>query len=1261
MLGFATFHLLVLVFVGANALADRGVRDRICTKTAYSTLLKTIIDFERAGGRIEDFQSRARTARQLTWKLILQMWFFTLAVVLGLAMLGLPLWIPSTVIGLCIIFAGLTGWVISDPSGLVDASQPRSRMGAIGALIAILLKSVVATIGILQAASGVFLINTGDWVKGLVYLIVAIILITYCYLPVAYVDRRMQKLKEVDFAQTSKTDSFLFLRSFGDDNIRLYSPYGSLGPRWRFIPGRRRLEELVASSLIETTDLVGIERPGKAIASLGASRIHWNQESWKEAIKSTATRTEGVIVVAGRTPGLNWEVTQLSELGLLGKTIILFPPGKGLATVERYDYIRRAIGFPPELTLPNRAKNLLVAIAFEPQGVPVHYISDGRDWAAYVAAVLHFRTTLGKKTQSNTDPEHASLEDDPFLQAAFLLEEGNRELAEAILDEVTIGPSDTSGKIGRVWERVAMREDLAGARNLLLSLPSQDQEPMIQRALEALEALEDGRGDARQILRARYRESCSGLDDRAPIDTVRLDRISAIRFVFLLRRIVSAEEDSDLESARETSTDLLRVAQSTGIATVIAEAKVQLGTAEFQLRNFDRASELFGEAAGLRDAPQVRVSGFGPRLKPAQVVDEALSWLVRVADEGGIVSERISALRELLEFRTRFGSSEDAALTAEELGRLYGENDDLAAARSLFVLALSAYSRVGRAADAGWVKYWLAKVESQRGNPRGALTLLRESAEVSARAGNYSRQSRADGLAGNILEELGKNQKQQDLLLLARDRYRSGVEAARMAVVETERQEVSDAEELRRVQLDLSAALNDLGFITQREDPESADHYFLESAEIRGALVVDDPQDHLVARGLAYSMLYLAVNSTKCQSNQSPSRWAEALSRFAVLAESPGGNLVTAGNDFKIAIEEFSKAQSESRLSSDQLLALTLKLPTILGALGRIIEMAPPDVAYKTTEVLFRLATTFEADSKTAAARDIHDAVLTARRQLCVLDPNNRLFRRGLGYSLLSADTRFLPEEPELAICDLREAILTFSELVEMSVEAGTGAKGDLLFGRIHAAGRLHHYRTTISPELVREFAEGAVEVGRQLMLAEPQVARWTRNVAWALSWIADSFLGRDDSSALRYFQAILDLQFADGVPPTIRWTALRRSGDILDQAHQSGAINLYNLAADLAKAQSLSHPEDDDWAARLCLSLALAAEAESSTHPEAALAKWRECIDLLSSAGQSSRETTNAWAEVARDIEVLSSHTALLAKEEETSDCTLRRSSELR
>lgn len=698
MLAFLVVLLLPCSFVAINALTDRGVRERRKVQPIYGSLLEEMAAFERSGGRLQEIDDQVIQLRRMSRKFVVAPFALAVIVTLGLTWLGVPIWVPAALIGLYVITAGATHWLVAELFGITDGRGPRTRLATEGAIVSLVAKGAIAAAGIVVAAKAVTTMNDGVWSLGIALSVVAVLLVTYCYVPVTIVDRRLQRHKEVDFAHTTRTDGILLLRSFADDDLRLFSPYGSFGPRWRFVPGRKRFEEILASALIGRSDLVAVGRPGEKLPMLGASRTYWDHDNWRDAIKSTASRTNGLLVLAGQTPSLGWEVTQLSDLGLLGKSLIVFPPDDPQGTLERYQYIDGALHLEPQHRLPDDLKTTLVALTFDDRGRPVHYVSGGRDWASYITAVVHFQMVLDGEIQYEDEGSVALavvMAKDPFYKAAYLLRHDDRDLAESIVADALSDATDLETVIGEAWAAVAFRQDFERARDLLSDRVRAGDDDVFLRALEAVDQVADG-GDDMDILHARVVPPATQADARIRVGSTSLGRLKAFQLQRMIEAIGTAEEQEDQEAAREQSGRLLHFTEGLGVSTLVAFAQVQLGESEFELGNLDAAASLFREAASLRDAPRVQISTMLPRLEPVDTVDEALHWLVRVADADRDIAGRNIALQDLLDFRSKHRSSESAAWAAEQLGRSWGESNDLEQASRYLAKARVLYTRAGR-------------------------------------------------------------------------------------------------------------------------------------------------------------------------------------------------------------------------------------------------------------------------------------------------------------------------------------------------------------------------------------------------------------------------------------------------------------------------------------------------------------------------------------------------------------------------------------
>ena len=119
----------------------------------------------------------------------------------------------------------------------------------------------------------------------------------------------------------------LYVRSFQDDRgIKLYA---------RATDGRILLERLVKISFEElVTDHLWSYGPVLAIgdprakkkATLGAARDYATDASWQEKATDLMHRASIIVMIAGATSGLVWEIETILRLGFRSKIMLLFPP-----------------------------------------------------------------------------------------------------------------------------------------------------------------------------------------------------------------------------------------------------------------------------------------------------------------------------------------------------------------------------------------------------------------------------------------------------------------------------------------------------------------------------------------------------------------------------------------------------------------------------------------------------------------------------------------------------------------------------------------------------------------------------------------------------------------------------------------------------------------------------------------------------------------------------------------------------------------------
>lgn len=1213
MFGLLLFVLLASTPMAVNVLLDFGSRERRRVRPHYyGWILELVAEFETAGGRVQEIDDNTGAVRRLTRLNVVGPWVVALILSLGLTWLGLSMWVAASVIGLWAVGNGATTWLISERFGIVDGKMPGTRVEIAGGIAALGLKGLMVAAGVAGAHAGVARLNDGDWQTGLSLVALAIGVIAYSPLPVRLIDRRLQRRRETDFARTTKTDAVLFLRSFKDDDLRMYSAYSSVGPRHRYIPGRQRFEELVLATLFGRSELVGVGAPGERLPMLGASRTYWDHDNWKDAIRSTASRTDGLLVMAGKTPSLNWELTQLRELGLLGKTLVLFPPADAASTLERYERVADALAFEQPHRLPDELKIALTAVAFDPTGHPIHYLAAGRDWSSYVATLVHFQLILDGELQFEAEgavAEATAMAEDPFHLAAYLLDDDKRELAEEILRNAAPDDSDPSVVIGRAWERVALHGDAEGARQLLMDVPAAEEVAMVRRALKALDAARNG-GEHRAILRARYPEPFQDRDDRIRRGTAKLDRLTALGFQRLMQRIGAAEEAHNYEAACAHARDLLDLAESIDISTLIAMARGQLGDMEMARGDLDRAESLLRAAASLRDAPRVTLSKMMPRLDPVEVVDDALTSLAELSGRAKDGDRRNAVLRELLEFRTSYGTLEDAAGTAEELACSYAAAGDVKTAIPLFDRARADYMRAGRLAEAGWMIRWLGQAEADQDNLDAAVAWANQALAIGATADDAPLRLEALRLAASAYEKLSRRGGAPEHRVQALAQYEAAVSVSRELVEADARSRTVAGDARRDRLLSLSKALIDLGSFLC-DDPAAARPHYEDALSIRRALVAEVPGDYGLNRRAAYARLYLAINARQLGSEAAPKAWRDAVGDFATLASAHFHE--TATTDLAFVLKKFLDRDDDRSPTHPELEAVAESMPSIRLALQRLVEHADPDDAYGATRDIYGLADAFRDVSSGEHARPLYADVLAARRDLSSRNPGVGLYRRGVGFALLTADIRHLPDDADSALGDFREAISIFEELASTSSgPAHAPACADLLTGLCHAGRAL--VRT--APAVALEFADRAAAVARDQLTSEPMEPRWKEELALALELASRAARKFDAAEALRRCQALLALDRDDGYPAWPRWSVLVRAAGLLEDDDPHDALRHYETALRLAESQ-LNAASGHDWGWELGRTLAWTAEIENTLNPPGALTRWRECIAVQEQRAQ--------------------------------------------
>lgn len=126
----------------------------------------------------------------------------------------------------------------------------------------------------------------------------------------------------------------LYLRPFAVDN----------GVVWRFtLPSaieyaafRRTFAEFLGRVIGSAGPVVAIGEPKSPGKTIGVAQQHFADHEWQDNALDLMSRAHAIVIVAGKTSGVKWEIEQLLAGGHLEKTVILLPRNDGPAFIESW-------------------------------------------------------------------------------------------------------------------------------------------------------------------------------------------------------------------------------------------------------------------------------------------------------------------------------------------------------------------------------------------------------------------------------------------------------------------------------------------------------------------------------------------------------------------------------------------------------------------------------------------------------------------------------------------------------------------------------------------------------------------------------------------------------------------------------------------------------------------------------------------------------------------------------------------------------------
>lgn len=135
-----------------------------------------------------------------------------------------------------------------------------------------------------------------------------------------------------------KRQPVVYLRSFADEAGE-YSLRGYVKSRfarglpnvhdpsdpWAYDTWGPKEQEKFAESMQQIGPYIALARPGEPLADVGAAWLRVPDDKWQETVASLVSRAALIVVQAGRTAGLGWEIAQLHHLCSPQRVLMILP------------------------------------------------------------------------------------------------------------------------------------------------------------------------------------------------------------------------------------------------------------------------------------------------------------------------------------------------------------------------------------------------------------------------------------------------------------------------------------------------------------------------------------------------------------------------------------------------------------------------------------------------------------------------------------------------------------------------------------------------------------------------------------------------------------------------------------------------------------------------------------------------------------------------------------------------------------------------
>jgi hypothetical protein len=155
----------------------------------------------------------------------------------------------------------------------------------------------------------------------------------------AYKSRRYRSVDAGALLAADSRPPILVLRSFADDERQMLT---SDDVHWIGKSGKT-FEEILTARLQSFGPVIAIGRPGELIPSAGAAREYVGDADWRGRVHELIRAAAAIVVIAGKTNNLMWELQTIEGAGATAKTLIVVPADSKAEAADRLVTLLRSL------------------------------------------------------------------------------------------------------------------------------------------------------------------------------------------------------------------------------------------------------------------------------------------------------------------------------------------------------------------------------------------------------------------------------------------------------------------------------------------------------------------------------------------------------------------------------------------------------------------------------------------------------------------------------------------------------------------------------------------------------------------------------------------------------------------------------------------------------------------------------------------------------------------------------------------------------